>query len=275
MLTSRKWLSTGFAIGIVLMVCLRLLWLDSDAYPRLSWSSALLTDEGFYIHNARNVILFGRARTDEFNNMLIMPLLHLAQVGVFTVLGVGVVQARLLSVASSLLALWLFYAVVLRLAGVTAARIGTLLLGLEHSFLLYNRLALMDSPALLPMMACLYAFVRASAIAADREREVTASAETGETGPHRDDSGMAGAVKRHQPARANREGAWLAFCGLLFIAAYGVRGLAALMIPAPFVAWWFCYPHQRRGLAFLASGLLAGGVVYLGLWYGPHHRELT
>src|SRR5579864_875719 len=70
---------------LVLAVVLRLIYLDSDAYARLSWSSALLTDEGFYLHNARNLLLFGHLRTDGFNNCLIMPLLHLLQVGVFAV----------------------------------------------------------------------------------------------------------------------------------------------------------------------------------------------
>src|SRR5438876_186795 len=60
-------------VATALAIVLRLVALDSDPYARLSWSSALLTDEGFYIHNARNLVLFGTARTDEFNNMLIMP----------------------------------------------------------------------------------------------------------------------------------------------------------------------------------------------------------
>src|SRR4051794_7168818 len=68
------WIAAGLIIGLAF--ALRLAALDSDAYPRLSWSSALLTDEGFYIHNARNVVLFGTAQTDQFNNMLIMPTLH-------------------------------------------------------------------------------------------------------------------------------------------------------------------------------------------------------
>ncbi|HZP80524.1 MAG TPA: hypothetical protein VFB21_02695, partial [Chthonomonadaceae bacterium] len=63
---------------LALLVILRLVALDSDAYEHLDWSTGLLTDEGFYIHNARNVALFGHPVTDDFNNALIMPLLHLA-----------------------------------------------------------------------------------------------------------------------------------------------------------------------------------------------------
>ncbi|HLI48830.1 MAG TPA: hypothetical protein VKV18_09100, partial [Chthonomonas sp.] len=70
-------------IAIGLMVFFRVYALASDAYPRLSWSSALLTDEGFYLHNARNLLLFHHTTTDEFNNDLIMPYLHYAQILTF------------------------------------------------------------------------------------------------------------------------------------------------------------------------------------------------
>ena len=46
-------------------LALRTVALDTDAYGRLDWSAGLLTDEGFYTHNARNVALFGAPRTDE------------------------------------------------------------------------------------------------------------------------------------------------------------------------------------------------------------------
>ncbi|MGQ7394140.1 hypothetical protein ACTGZO_10930, partial [Streptococcus suis] len=88
----------GVGVCLLLMVILRLIAPGSNAYPRLTWSSALLTDEGFYIHNARNLVLYGHARTDEFNNMLIMPLLHLMQIGMFRMFGVGAIQARMISV---------------------------------------------------------------------------------------------------------------------------------------------------------------------------------
>ena len=78
----------------ILCVILRVVALSSDAYPRLSWSSGLLTDEAYYLHNARNVVMFGDAQQDEWNNALIMPTLHVVQVGVFRTFGVGIVQAR-------------------------------------------------------------------------------------------------------------------------------------------------------------------------------------
>jgi 4-amino-4-deoxy-L-arabinose transferase-like glycosyltransferase len=143
-----------------LAAALRLVVLDSDPYPRLTWSSALLTDEGFYIHNARNLVLFGKARTDGFNNMLIMPTLHALQVLVFRLLGVGAVQARLISALASLLTLPLFFATLRRVFDTKIALVGTLFLGLDHTNLLYSRLALMDTPAAALLICCMYALVR-------------------------------------------------------------------------------------------------------------------
>ena len=102
---------------LVVMTVLRITALDSDPYHRLSWSSGLLTDEGFYIHNARNVALFGRERTDDFNNMLIMPTLHYVQVWVFHAFGYGIVQARWISIVCSLLAVVLLFDAARRLFG--------------------------------------------------------------------------------------------------------------------------------------------------------------
>ena len=153
-------LQAAWLLGVVGMVLLRTLHLDSDAYPRLSWSSALLTDEGFYLHNARNLLLFGHLRTDGFNNRLIMPLLHLMQVGLFRLIGMSLLNARLLSVGCSLLTLWLFHAALHRGFGGRVARMGVLFLGLDHANLLYNRLALMDTPATLFLVGGLWAFTK-------------------------------------------------------------------------------------------------------------------
>src|SRR5688572_22464896 len=91
--------------AILLAILLRVLFLSSDPYPHLDWSSGLLTDESFYAHNARNLALFGQARTDEFNNMLLSPVVHVLQSAVFSVFGPGYVQARLIPVIATLLAL--------------------------------------------------------------------------------------------------------------------------------------------------------------------------
>ncbi len=229
------------AAAIGQMIVLRVVALDSDAYSRLSWSSGLLTDEGFYLHNARNVVLFGHATTDAWNNALLMPALHFVQVAWFRWLGVGAVQARLLSVLCSLLMLLCFFVALRRAFGVRVAAVSTLLLGLDHTNLLYNRLALMDTPALLPLGLAFVCFVQAFP-----------SKEGAELRP-----------------------GWLMGCGLCFCLAYAVRGWCAFLMPVPLVVLWRKGASGRRGVRWFLLGLGLGLGVYGLLWYLPHRRELT
>jgi 4-amino-4-deoxy-L-arabinose transferase-like glycosyltransferase len=226
---------------VILMALLRVVALDSDAYPRLSWSSALLTDEGFYIHDARNLVLFGHAQTDGFSNRLIMPTLHCLQVAVFSLCGVGAVQARLISVALSLLMLAAFFAALRRAFGRRVAWAGVALLGLDHVSLLYHRLALMDTPAACVLVFAFYAFVRGTE---ERERVL-----------------------------------WLFGCGLLLGLACTVRGLSALVWPAPLAALWWsgreAGQSRRRAIGAVVAGLAAALLIYLISWYLPHHAELA
>ena len=279
---------------IALLVLVRVVWLDSDAYARLSWSSALLTDEGFYFHNARNLVLFGHAHTDDFNNALIMPLLHVVQVGVFRVIGVGVIQARSISVVSSLLTLLVFFCAMRRAFSPHVAWLSLLLLGLDPVFTLYNRLALMDTPACLPLACAFYAWVRA-------------------------------AEKKEEKKRRGAEETWLFVCGMCLGLAYTVRGLAAIVLPVPFLLLLVSVVENHRlsglrtrdsgqqalaSVGRLAAGHSGGGFqpsdnpntsdkpatdkpspmvnclsllvglslilgVYALLWYLPHHQEIA
>ena len=273
------WITTLIAVG--LMIALRLVALDSDAYARLSWSAALLTDEGFYIHNARNVVLFGHARMDGFNNDLIMPTLHYVQVAVFSLFGVGAIQARLISVALSLLMLPVFFAALRRVFGLQVATVGTLFLGLDHVNLLYNRMALMDTPAALLMVCAFYTFLRAI----------------------------------QSPPGSSR--LWFMVCGLLLGLTFATRSLAAFLLPIPFLVYTGLKPRaetQRplkrakipplslgaRGRALdrispplnlgegkgvgargrgevgsLAIGLAVALIAYALLWYLPHRAEMA
>lgn len=134
--------------GILLfLVVPRLVFLGADAYPDLCWGSGIWSDEGFYTYNARNATLFGREVLDDFNNRTIAPLLDLIQGAVFRAAGVGLVSARAISVVFGLLSLLLFYDALRRVFGRRVGLTGLLLLGGEYSYLFYNRLALMESPA--------------------------------------------------------------------------------------------------------------------------------
>lgn len=220
-------------------IALRLVALGSDAYTRLDWSAGLLTDEGFYIHNARNVALFGHARTDGFNNMLLSPLLHYLQVAVFSVFGVGAAQARSISVACSLLTQALLFAALRRAFDNRIAWTAVAFLGLDHVNLLYNRMALMDTPAALPAVAAFYGFVRAL-----------------------------------ETERADRR--WLGLAGGLLGVMLVVRMLCAYLVPVPFIALWARRGQRSvRTMTAIAAGLVSVGLLYAALWYLPHRAEIA
>lgn len=267
----RMWRILGLSLFVLLVVGLRVIALDADAYPRLSWSSALLTDEGFYVHNARNLVLFGTQRTDDFNNALIMPTLHFVQIGVFRLFGVGAIQARSISVVCSLLTLLLFWSALCRAFGARTAWLGTLFLGLDHVNLLYNRLALMDTPAALGMVAAFWAFVRAT-------QTPPSSHVIGERNPHAIEERTRECAGEGKSS-ATKVG-WLGLCGVLLVVAYATRGLSALLLPVPFVALWGS-GRARSERVWLGKSCLALGVgimvtlgLYLGSWYLPHRAEL-
>ena len=226
-------------IGIVLLLALRLIWLDSDPYSPLSWSGGLLTDEGFYTANARNGALFGQERLDEWNNAILMPTLHLFQKGVFAVFGVGMVQARLISVVLSLLTLGFLFDALRRTFNQRVAWLGVLFLGFEHTILLYHRMALMDTPGALVLTAAFWAFVRGT-----ETREET------------------------KPKRAL---IWLAGCGVLIGLAYATRGLSLLIVPVPILALW---RQKRRLCGAYMAGLMLFFCVYVPAWYLPHRAEI-
>ncbi|MFM7187610.1 MAG: ArnT family glycosyltransferase [Armatimonadota bacterium] len=133
------------ALLVLGVVVLRVVDISADAWKDLDWGTGIWTDEGFYAHNARNHVLFGDPEQDGFNNYNLSPVLHAIQVVVFSKFGVGLVQSRLISIVASLLTCGLLFAGVRNDFGARAAAFSLMLLGLESSYVLYNRLGLMES----------------------------------------------------------------------------------------------------------------------------------
>ena len=241
---------TVFAVivAIIAAISLRFVALRSDPYPWLDWSAGQLTDEGFYIHNARNVALFGHATTDQFNNMLLSPWLHYIQVGVFETLGAGSVQARLISIVSSLLTIVVFFAALRRAFRYRVALTGAVFLGLDHVFLLFNRMALMDTPASLTAVAAFYAFVRA--------------------------------LNSRGPNSKSNSSIWFTLCGALIVFTITGRTLCLFLIPAPFIGIWLGGSRgdqgcRRRAAGSVLAGILMCGMAYWALWYRPNSAEIS
>lgn len=240
-----------FVAMLCLMVALRVVWLDADAYRGLSWDTGLFTDEGYYMHNARNVVLFGTTKTGEFNNMLLMPTLHYLQIAWFKAFGVGLIQTRALSVVFSLLTLAVFWFALNKAFDERIATVGTLFLGLDHVNALYNRMGLMDTPAAFVMVCAFYAAVSCFCYV------------------DRDDA-------------QDRIRRWAVASGALLGLVYATRGLGAILIPAPFLAFWLGKRDDYRldmEAGRIARGMIMGlgGVLalYVALWMLPNRAAIS
>ena len=232
--------------GLILLV--RLVALDADPPPWLSWSTGLYTDEGYYTLDARHEVLFGTLAPGNFHDRLLSPLLSIVQQGVFEVFGAGLLQARLLCVCFGLLTIGVFWLALRRAFDSRTADYGALFLGLAPPFALSNRLALQETPTVfwLVLAFALWAYGVKWA------------------------SGAALAVA-------------VVFKGLAIIALPALWIPTQAQAPTlpkregeEFAAW-------RASLSSLAGrtpakqggGFLLALALYLAAWYGPHHADLS
>jgi len=138
----------GLVLLLVLGAVLRLACLGADPSPSLEYY--YITDEGWWVHNARNAALFGRWVLDDFNQgFLYSPVHSLLLYAVFQALGVAVVPARAVSAVAGLLT-GLFLYLAARAAGERrgTALVAAGLLITGHLFIAVNRLAYPESTML-------------------------------------------------------------------------------------------------------------------------------
>jgi 4-amino-4-deoxy-L-arabinose transferase-like glycosyltransferase len=127
--------------------------LAADPAPGFTFSFSPYTDEGWIALGARNLALLGTWSTDELHLYLVQLPFAVATYLVFEILGVGIVQARLVSLICSVGAVAL-------LAGFVGRRFGALPglaagIGLATStlFLYYGRLVLLEPMVTLFLIA--------------------------------------------------------------------------------------------------------------------------
>jgi hypothetical protein len=102
----------------------RILFPLADPPADLSWSGGYYADEGFWVHNARNDVLFGNEPHDQWNNKIVSPTLHSPVKLLFTCLGVSLMTVRIWAMLLAIITLaflasisrridpsgWLFFA---------------------------------------------------------------------------------------------------------------------------------------------------------------------
>lgn len=128
-----------FAAGATL----RIVWLRADP-PTVS-VGVVWHDEGPWTHNARNRALFGVWRTDDWNPVFVAPVFTALEYVAFETFGVGLWQARSVSVAAGLAAVAFLAAGLGAIGGRRVALFGATLLATNYFFVMWNRAALMES----------------------------------------------------------------------------------------------------------------------------------
>ncbi|MBN1550965.1 phospholipid carrier-dependent glycosyltransferase [bacterium] len=139
-----------FGLLIVFVAGLIRFWhLDMD--PPVSLGLHFISDEGWWSHNARNKILFGQWKLDEFNQgLLVSPTYCYATYIAFKVFGVGLASARIVPAISGFLSVLLF-GMILKQKKIPDYIIlmSMLFLGFSFGFVTLNRIAYVDSTAFL------------------------------------------------------------------------------------------------------------------------------
>ncbi len=136
------------ALLLVSGAWLRLRVLDQD--PPASMELHFVCDEGWWVHNARNMALFDRWIVDDFNqSLLASPTFCLSVYKLYKLFGVSLASSRLASALSGLLCIPLFYLILVKLICRSSAALATSFLAIGFGFVTLNRLALIDSMAFL------------------------------------------------------------------------------------------------------------------------------
>ena len=141
---ARARLVAAFLLALALAAMLRGLWLTSDP-PTHGAVGIVWHDEGAWVHNARNRVLWGVWRTDAWNPVFLAPVFTGLEYAAFRTFGVGLWQARLVPLASGLLAVTAVAVGLFALRGRRAALAGAFLLATNYPFVMWNRAALMES----------------------------------------------------------------------------------------------------------------------------------
>ena len=133
------WLVIAFGVG----VALRTLFLTADP-PWQTPVGITWHDEGPWVHNARNRVLFGAWSLDAWNPIYLTPVFTALEYVSFAWLGVGTWQARLVPVVMGLASAILLTAGVWRLGGRRAGLAAAVLLSTNYIYVMWNRAALME-----------------------------------------------------------------------------------------------------------------------------------
>lgn len=158
---SRAQFAIALLVVVVVALGLRLIHPVADP-PARPTIGIVWHDEGTWVHNARNKVLFGAWKLDEWNPMYVTPVLTGLEYVSFRVLGVGLRQARLVPELLGVLAVWLIGLGVARIANRLAGLMAAALLATSFLFVMYNRAATIEGTMVALLVIAWYGYARAA-----------------------------------------------------------------------------------------------------------------
>ena len=145
-------------LGVIVLLgaYLRFSHLSADPPMDLSWSLSLYTDEGAIAINARDKVLFGQWKMDDFFRMGISSLLSVIYFFIFKLFGTGFIQIRVLPVLSSLGSILLVFFLLKREKSIYSAVFSSFFLSIAYIYVMHNRLALEETSLLFFLLLSLF-----------------------------------------------------------------------------------------------------------------------
>ena len=131
---------------LIFALVIRLIFLEADPPTSLTPSGSLRTDEGWKVHNALNKSLFGQWKIGPYNLWFLMaPVFTLIEFIFFSIFGVSLAAARLVSVFSGIGTIVLVYLIIKQERESSVALLAALFLSSNFVFTMFNRLAFLES----------------------------------------------------------------------------------------------------------------------------------
>ena len=132
----------------------------ADPARGVTVSSGAFTDEAWNIINARNFVMFGTWSTDDWNLHLVNVPYSVIQAVVFSVAGIGMAQARLVSIVATVLTMALLAIDLRPRVGRWPAALASIAYGGSTLVLYYGRLAFLEPVVVLFLTAAALLAVR-------------------------------------------------------------------------------------------------------------------
>ena len=238
-----------FAWGLLAVLALAVLLRSAFPTADPPWHATVgITwhDEGPWVHNARNRVLFGAWTLDRWNPMYLAPVFTGLEYASFSAFGVGTWQARLVSEAMGTASVLLLALGVAAIGGRRAGLAAAALLATNYVYVMWNRAALMEATMTALIVAAWAAYALAGA----------------------------------------RRASWGALAGAAAVLAFFAKAAAAFFLGAlgldAVVTLWLAWrsrdrtPAARRAAraaAWTIGGLAVAGAVALAVFVVPYWTE--